>query len=44
MKILCDETGVIGQVKEPMSHHVMKHKRRDFYYIWDVVERQDIVI
>lgn len=37
IKILYDNTSAIPQAKEPMSHHLTKHIRRDFHYIRDVM-------
>ncbi|KAI3819532.1 hypothetical protein L1987_13373 [Smallanthus sonchifolius] len=44
IEILCDNTGVIAQAKEPRSHHITKHILRRFHYIRDILEQGGIVL
>ncbi|KAJ0764976.1 putative RNA-directed DNA polymerase [Helianthus annuus] len=44
IEIFCDNTGAIAQAKEPKYHHRAKHILRKSHYIWEIVERGDILI
>lgn len=42
--LLCDNTGVIAQAKEPRAHQKSKHILRKFLLIREIVERGDVQI
>ncbi|KAD5318355.1 hypothetical protein E3N88_18301 [Mikania micrantha] len=44
IEIFCDNSGAIAQAKEPRSHHRNKHIQRTYHYIWEIVERGDVII
>ena len=42
--LLCDNNGVIAQVKEPRSHQKSKHIPRCFHLIREIVSRGDVMV
>ena len=44
MPLYCDNDGVVAQAKEPRSHHKSKHILWRFHLVWEIIERQDVII
>ncbi|PKI65303.1 hypothetical protein CRG98_014341 [Punica granatum] len=42
VELYCDNTGVIAQAKEPMSHQKSKHIERSYHIIREIIGRGDV--
>ena len=42
--LYCDNTEAVIQAKEPRSYQRSKHILRCFHLIWEIIERQDVIL
>ena len=42
--LYCDNSGVVAKSREPRSHKRGKHIERKYHFIWEIVNRGDIIV